>query len=119
MSETDIVFLPNHKAAFDVTVKGENTGMVYTGKFVIRLFLSLKQRQSLAVEYSRRDIGNEKDAFMSSIVQSICELTHHCEETPDWFKPDRIWDLVDLQPIVAVREKLEEALEIHVKALNQ
>jgi hypothetical protein len=111
-------FLPGNRFSFDLNVKGENTGKVYNGKFVMRLFLSLKQRSALAVEYSRRDIGNEKDDVMSAIIKSICELQTHCEEAPEWFTKETVWDLVDLQPIISIREKLEETLAEHSKKLE-
>lgn len=114
-----ISFINGAKFSFDVNVKGENTGMAYTGRFVMKLFLTLKQRSALAVEYSKRDVGNEKDEIMSAVIRSVCELQAHCEEAPAWFKGDGVWDLVDIQPIVALREKLEEALEQYAKELDK
>jgi hypothetical protein len=111
-------FLPGNKISFDLSVKGESTGSTYAGHFVMRLFLSLKQRNQLAAEYSKRDNGNEKDEVTSAITRSTCELQAHCEECPAWFKGEAVWELVDIQPLVSLRETLEEALKAHLENLE-
>jgi hypothetical protein len=111
-------FLPGNQISFDLNVKGESTGGVYAGHFVMRLFLSLKQRNALAVEYSRRDNGNDKDTVTSAITRSTCELQSHCEDCPAWFKGEAVWELMDIQPLVSIREILEEALKAHVEKME-
>ena len=109
----------NGKAVFDVSVKGEFSGRVFEGGFVLKLFPTLKDRQQIAVEFSRRNLGNDSDFETQQITKAICELTTLCEKCPEWFLKEKIWDLVDLNPIVAVREGLEAAQNEHMEALDK
>lgn len=109
----------NGKAVFDVNVKGELTGKVYEGKFVVKLFPSLKERQQIAVEFSRRNLGNDSDFEMQQITKAVCELSILAEQAPEWFSKETAWELVDLSPIVAVREGLEGAQKEHMDALDK
>jgi len=109
----------NGKAVFDVNVKGEFSGQVYGGSFVLKLFPTLKDRQQIAVEFSRRNLGNDSDFETQQITKAICELTTLCEKCPEWFSKEKIWDLVDLNPIVAIREGLEAAQNEHMEALDK
>jgi hypothetical protein len=109
----------NGKAVFDVSVKGEFTGKVFEGQFVLKLFPTLKDRQQIAVEFSRRNLGNDYDYEMQQMTKAICELTVLCEKCPDWFLKETVWDLADLSPVVAVREGLETAQKEHMDALNK
>lgn len=111
--------LANGKAIFDVNVKGELTGKVFEGKFVVKLFPSLKERQQIAVEFSKRNLGNDSDFDTQQITKAICELTVLCEQSPAWFSKETVWDLVDLSPVVAVREGLESAQKEHMEALDK
>lgn len=109
----------NGKAVFEVNVKGELTGKVYDGKFVVKLFPSLKERQQIAVEFSKRNLGNDSDFEVQQITKAVCELSILSEQAPEWFAKETVWDLVDLSPIVAVREGLETAQKEHVDALDK
>ena len=111
--------LANGKAVFDVNVKGELSGKVFEGKFVVKLFPSLKERQQIAVEFSKRNLGNDSDYEMQQMTKAVCELTVLCEQSPEWFSKEVVWDLVDLSPIVAVREGLEVAQKEHMDALDK
>jgi len=111
--------LVDNKVVVDLAIKGEMTGKLYEGKFVMRLFLTLKQRNEIAVEFSKRDIGNTKDQLQSTINQLICELQARCDESPTWFKGDKAWELVDMQPILELKKELDNALEEHMKATEE
>lgn len=110
--------LVSDKAVFEVNVKGENSGKVYSGKFVMRLFLTLGQRSKVAVEYSKRDLGNDRDEETSAITRLICEFQILADECPDWFKGDAPWDLVDYQPLLEIRKALEAAQTEHSEKIN-
>ena len=110
--------LVNDKAVFEISVKGEQTGKVYSGKFVMRLFLTLKQRGQVAVEYSKRDMGNDLDAGMSQLNRTICEFQAMLEDCPEWFKGEKAWELEDFQPIISIREELEAAQKEHSEKIN-
>jgi len=109
----------NGKAVFDVRAKGELTGKVYEGGFVLKLFPTLKERQQIAVEFSRRNLGNDNDFETQQITKAVCELITLCEKSPEWFSKETVWDLVDLNPIVEVRQGLENAQKEHIEALDK
>lgn len=111
--------LVNGKAVFNVNVKGELSGNIFEGSFVIKLFPTLKDRQQIAVEFSRRNLGNESDFEVQQMTKVVSELIVLTEQSPDWFKKETVWDLVDLSPIVAVREGLEAAQKEHMDALDK
>jgi|WetSurMetagenome_2_1015567.scaffolds.fasta_scaffold202434_2 hypothetical protein len=107
--------LVGETCVFELKVKGESTRKVYKGNFVMRLFLSLKERTQVAVEFSKRDKGNEKDPFQSGIVQMICELRNLADQAPDWFKSEDVWDAKDIQPFLTIREEHDKAVEEYLK----
>lgn len=111
--------LANGKAVFDVNVKGELSGKVFEGKFVAKLFPSLKERQQIAVEFSKRNLGNDSDYETQQMTRAVCELIVLCEQSPEWFSKESVWELIDLSPIVAVREGLEAAQKEHMDALEK
>jgi hypothetical protein len=111
--------LVDGKVIVDLQVKGEQTGNLYQGKFVMRLFLSLKQRNEIAVEFSKRDFGNSKDQFQTTINQLVCELQARCEDSPPWFKGERVWELSDYTPIFELKKELDNALEEHMKSVEE
>lgn len=111
--------LVDNKAVVELAVKGESTGKLYDGKFVMRLFLTLKQRNDIAVEFSKRDLGNTKDHLQSTVNQLVCELQARCDECPAWFKGDKAWDLMDIQPIIELKKELDNALEEHMKVTEE
>lgn len=111
--------LTKDTAIFEISAKGENTGKVYDGKFVMRLFLQLKERARVAVEYSKRDFGNERDTEMSRITQLICEYQALATESPEWFQGEKVWELQDYSPLLQVKEKFEEALTEYSAKLDK
>jgi hypothetical protein len=110
--------LVNDRAIFEVNTKGEMTGKVYTGRFTMKLFLTLGQRSKVAVEYSKRDFGNDRDETTGAINKLICEFQALAEECPEWFKGEAAWDLVDYQPLIAIREGLEAAQKEYSNKIN-
>jgi len=111
--------LVNGKAIFDVSAKGELSGKIFEGKFVLKLFPSLKDRQNIAVEFSKKNLGNDSDFDTEQMTKAVCELVVLSEQSPEWFTSNTVWDLVDLSPIVAVREGLEAAQKEHMESLNK
>ena len=111
--------LVGENCVFSMKVKGEATRKVYKGDFVLRMFLSLRERTQVAVEFSKRDKGNEKDAFQSGITQMICELRCLAEQAPDWFKSEEVWDLKDIQPFLTIRDELDKAIEEYLKTQEE
>jgi hypothetical protein len=111
--------LVDGKVIVDLSVKGEMSGKLYAGKFVMKLFLTLKQRNEVAVEFSKRDMGNTKDNLQSTVNQLVAELQARCEECPPWFKGDKAWDLVDMSPIFEIKKELDNALDEHMKAVEE
>jgi hypothetical protein len=109
----------NGKAVFEINVKGELTGKAYTDQFVFKLFPTLKDRQEIAVEFSRRNLGNDADYETQQITKAVCELVVLCEKGPEWFSRETVWDLIDLNPVVAVREGLEAAQKEHMELLDK
>jgi hypothetical protein len=107
--------LVGETCVFDMKIKGESTRKVYKGSFVLRLFLSLRERTQVAVEFSRRDKGNEKDAIQSGITQMICEMKCLADQAPDWFKSEDVWDVKDFQPFLTIKEELDKAIEEYLK----
>jgi len=107
-----------NKAVFRLSVKGEMTGKVYEGDFVLGVFLSLRQRNQVAVEYSKRDVGNDLDAGMSQVNRLICEFQAMAEQFPEWFKGEAVWDLQDFQPILSIKEELEAAQKEYAEKIN-
>lgn len=107
------------KVILDLNVKGEQTGKVYQGKFVMKLFLTLKQRNEIAVEFSKRDLGNNKDNLQSTINQLVCEMQARCEECPAWFKGEKAWDISDYTPIFEIKKELDNALGEHMKTIEE
>lgn len=99
------------KVIVELDIKGEQTGKRYQGRFVMKLFLSLKQRNEVAVEFSKRDFGNTKDTLQTALNQVICELQSRCEDCPPWFKGEKIWDMLDMQPILELKKELDNALD--------
>jgi|GEM_PF-2827533 len=102
--------LVNDRAVFDISVKGENTGKVYAGKFVMKLFLSLKDRSKAAVEFSKLNEGNTQDEEMTYLNKIISEYQLLAEESPEWFSKGKILDLEDFSPLVSLKEELEKCL---------
>jgi hypothetical protein len=111
--------LVENKAVFEINSKGESTGKTYSGKFVMKLFLNLKERHQAAVEYSRRDLGNSLDGELSAIYKMICEFQAQSESSPEWFAGEKVWELVDFAPLIAVREKLDEAQKEYTEKLDK
>jgi hypothetical protein len=111
--------LVDGKVIVDMDIKGEMSGKSYTGKFVMKLFLTLKQRNEVAVEYSKRDMGNAKDPTQSTINMLICELQARCDECPAWFKGDKAWEMIDVQPILELKRELDNAYDEHMKAISE
>ena len=111
--------LVNGKAIFDINTKGELSGGTFEGKFVLKLFPSLKDRQNIAVEFSKRNLGNDSDFDTEQMTKAVCELIVLTEESPEWFKNGSVWELVDLSPIVAIKEGLEAAQKEHMELLNK
>ena len=107
--------LVGETSVFELKVKGESTRKVYKGNFVLRLFLSLNERSKVAVEYSKRDKGNEKDLLQSNVVQMLCELKQLVDEAPEWFTSEKVWDLKDIQPILSIREELDKDIMEYLK----
>lgn len=108
--------LVNDNAVFDIRVKGESTGKIYEGQFTLKLFLSLHQRNQIAVEFSKKDKGNEKDVFISNLNSTLIELQARTVECPAWFKGDAAWNLQDLQPILSIRDELDAHHEEYLKS---
>lgn len=102
--------LVNDKAVFDVSVKGEGTGKTYSGKFVMKLFLSLKDRSKAAVEFSKLNDGNTQDDEMKFLNKMISEYNLLAEESPEWFANGKVLDLEDFSPLLAIKDELEKCL---------
>ena len=111
--------LVDGKVIVDMDIKGEQTGKPYKGTFVMKLFLTLRQRNEVAVEFSKRDNGNSKDSLQTTINQLLCEFQARCEDCPSWFKGDKAWELVDMQPIFELRRELDNAYEEHMKSIEE
>jgi len=111
--------LVGETCVFELKVKGESTRKTYKGSFVMRLFLSLRDRTQVAIEFSKRDRGNDKDTFHSNIVQTICELKQLADQAPEWFKSEDVWDCKDIQPFLSIREELDKAIEEYLKTQEE
>lgn len=111
--------LVDGKVIVDLDIKGEQTGLPYKGRFVMKLFLSLKQRNEIAAEFSKRDYANTKDNLQSTVNQLVCELQARCEECPTWFKGEKVWDLSDYTPVFELKKELDNALEEHMKSVEE
>lgn len=111
--------LVNDKAVFEVNVKGEETGKVYEGKFVMKLFLSLRERSKVAVEFSKVNEGNFEDQELAVINKMICEYLVQAEEAPEWFKDGKVFDMVDLSPIIAIKEQLTKCQSEYSDKINK
>lgn len=101
--------LSEDKAIFDLNVKGENTGKKYSGKFVMKLFLTLKDRQAVSVRYSSMNAGNTEDYEMMGINKVLAEFLVQVVEGPDWFTEEKCVELEDFSPLNKIREELEKA----------
>jgi hypothetical protein len=113
------VALNNDKAVFEVNVKGEGTGKVYSGKFVMKLFLSLKDRNAAAVKYSKLNQGNTEDFEMMGINKMLAEYSIQAEDSPSWFANDAVMDLEDFSPLVKIKEELEQAQKEYADKMNK
>lgn len=111
--------LVNDKAVFEVNVKGENTGKTYSGKFVMKLFLSLKDRSKAAVEFSKLNEGNTQDTEMTFVNRMLSEFALQCEEAPEWFKDGKLLDLEDFSPLVTIRDELEKSQREYSDKINK
>jgi hypothetical protein len=111
--------LVGEKCVFKLSVKGENTRKTYKGDFVLKLFLTLRERSNVAVEVSKIDNGNLKDSMMTGLTQLVCELQALVEQSPEWFKSDTAWDLLDLQPILSIKEELDQAIAEYLKTQDE
>jgi len=94
--------LPNNQVEFEVDVRGTDTGTLYKGKIVAKLFLTLKERREVAAIYSRLDAGNEKDFFMRDLNLVCAELSKYIVSGPDWLKPDDLDNILDINPLFFV-----------------
>lgn len=111
--------LVDDKAVFNVEVKGESTGKVYKGKFVMKLFLSLKERNQVAVKYSVINAGNTEDFEMMGINKLLAEYLQQVEEGPDWFSEEKALDLEDFSPLNKIKEELEKAQKEYSDKINK
>jgi hypothetical protein len=111
--------LVDGKVIVDLSIKGEQTGKLYQGKFVMKLFLTLRQRNEIAVEFSKRDFGNNKDTLQSTVNQLVCELQARCEDCPAWFKNEKAWDMSDYTPVFELKKELDNALDEHMKSVEE
>lgn len=111
--------LHNDKAVFEINVKGESTGKEYSGKFVMKLFLSLRDRNAASVKYSKVNQGNTEDFEMMGINKMIAEYSVQAEEAPEWFSNDAVLDLMDFSPLVQIKEELEKAQKEYSDKMNK
>lgn len=111
--------LVGNKCVFDMSIKGETTGKVYEGKFVIKLHPTLAQRQKIAVEYSKRNAGNTEQNDVSYINGMVAEYQVLAEEMPEWFKGSQVDNLEDLEPIVAIGREMDAAQKEYAEKLDQ
>jgi hypothetical protein len=102
--------LVENTAVFDINIKGES-GKLYNGHFVMSLFLSFKQRREIAVEYSKRDFGNTKDNVISYLNKLVAEHQARIIDCPVWYKGEKAWELLDQEPILAIQDEIDAALE--------
>lgn len=111
--------LVNDKAVFELSSKGESTGRVYSGKFVMKLFLSLRDRSAAAVEFSKLNEGNTQDQEVAFLNRMLSEFSLQAEESPEWFRDRKVLDIEDFSPLLAIKEELEKSQREYSDKINK
>lgn len=94
-----------------VNILDEQTGEAYSGDFEVKLFLSLKERSIAAASHTRRNIGIDPFDEAHKLNKVVCELQVSCVSCPDWFKEDKAFLIVGIQPIDRIYTLVKAAQE--------
>lgn len=94
-----------------VNIKDEETGELYTGDFEMKLFLTLKERSLAAAAHTRRNIGIDPFDDTYKLNRIVCELQASSIVCPDWFKEDKAFSIVGIQPIDRIYTLVKAAQE--------
>jgi hypothetical protein len=101
-----------------INIIDEETGEKYSGDFEIKLFLSLKERGVAAANFSRRNIGINSHEEVYTLNKIICELQAKTVVCPDWFKDEKAFEIVGLQPIDRIYTLVKAAQEEYRDNMN-
>ena len=96
----------------------EETGVKYSGEFEVKLFLTLKERGIVAAAAGRRNIGIDPFEETFTLNKVVCELQTKCIVCPDWFKDDKAFEIVGIQPIDRIFTLVKAAHEEYKESMN-
>lgn len=109
----------NRSVVFSLhNILDEETGVKYSGDFEIKLFLSLKERGIVAANAGRRNIGIDPFEEVFTLNKVVCELQAKCTLCPDWFKDDKAFEIVGIQPIDRIFTLVKAAQEEYKEMMN-
>jgi len=106
-----LIALPPNENAFDISVKGETSAQMWTGKFKCVCVPTLRQRAEAAV--SEKQLGRDLltvDQETMAYHRIISQLSSRLTAAPDWWiASNNGQNLLDLNVVFEVWKKCMEA----------
>ena len=96
--------LPENRKSFDISVKGDTSGQLFTGKFVTVCMPSLRQKSQAAIMEAQlnRDLRNLDESTVL-YHRVVAQLGQRIVEAPEWFISSAAGqDLLDVNVLLEI-----------------
>jgi hypothetical protein len=104
-----IGLINNEAAWIEVDCVGETTGYRYTGRFLVKPFVSIKEQAEAVRDGEALARGIEYDGFMRLLLQNCTVVNRHVVETQAQWWSKQAWEnLLDDTPINELAKKIKE-----------